>query len=102
MVKYKYMKFRQELFWDVDPKTIDKNKHSQYIIERILEMGRKEEIKWLLQNFDKKTIKETLMKRKGFTVKTANFWRLFFNIPKNKILCLSKQYQQMRKTHWPY
>lgn len=33
------MRFRQSLFWDVDPKTIDPKKHAQYIIERILDFG---------------------------------------------------------------
>ena len=96
------MTFRQELFWDVDPKTIDKKKNAQYIIQRILEMGKPEEVKWLLENYDKRTIKKTLMERRGFSNRTINFWALFFNIPKNKILCLSKPYQKMRKALWPY
>ncbi|MBI4994134.1 hypothetical protein HZC21_00610 [Candidatus Peregrinibacteria bacterium] len=31
--------FRQSLFWDIDPKTIDLKKHKRYIIERILDFG---------------------------------------------------------------
>lgn len=33
--------FRQALFWDVDPKTIDPEKHAVYIIERVLDFGNK-------------------------------------------------------------
>jgi hypothetical protein len=39
------MKFRQTLFWDVNPKNIDTKKHSQYIIERILDLGNDKEVK---------------------------------------------------------
>jgi len=32
--------FRQSLFWDVDPKTIDPEKNAKYVIERVLEFGK--------------------------------------------------------------
>ncbi|GEM_PF-6176582 len=35
--RIKKIPFRQELFWDVDPKTIDPKRHARYIIERILD-----------------------------------------------------------------
>jgi len=33
------MIFRQSLFWDVDPKTINQMVHARYIIERVLDFG---------------------------------------------------------------
>jgi len=45
------IKFRQSLFWDVDPKTIDPEKHSRYIIERILDLGEPEEVRWLFHQY---------------------------------------------------
>ncbi len=41
------MKFRQSLFWDVDPKTINPKKHARYIIERILDFSHDDEVRWL-------------------------------------------------------
>jgi len=56
----KTIKFRQSLFWDVDPKIIDPKKHARYIIERILEFGRPEEVKWLFQTYSKNKIKKVM------------------------------------------
>ncbi len=76
------MKFRQELFWDVDPKTIDKNKHSQYIIERILEYGKDKEIKWLWDTYSQNLLKKTLRNSRSIRPKTKSLWKLLLNDPK--------------------
>ena len=47
------MKFRQSLFWDTDPKKIDKEKNARYIIERILDLGNDKEVKWMWDYYDK-------------------------------------------------
>lgn len=86
----------------MDFKTLDFQKDADYIIRRILEYGDINAVKWLLKVFDKKLIKEIILKSRGFSSRTANFWRLFFKLDKNKILCLKKSYQKTQKTHWPY
>lgn len=50
----KKISFRQELFWDVDPKTIDPDKHARYIIERILDYGTDREIEWMWNYYGKR------------------------------------------------
>lgn len=52
--------FRQSLFWDVDPKTIDPEKNAVYVIERILEFGRPDETHWLFSYYSKQLIKEVM------------------------------------------
>ncbi len=89
-------------FWDSDVKKIDTQENKRYIVGRILECGDIEAIRWLLQNFDQKFIKKELTHSRGLTARSANFWRLFFNVPQNKILCLNKSFQKWRKMHWPY
>lgn len=49
--KPKMIHFRPELFWDVDPKTIDPKKHARYVIERILDFGNDREARWLYQSY---------------------------------------------------
>ena len=56
------MHFRQSLFWDVDPKTIDTKKHARYIIERVLDFGRDEEVRWMFKQYSRKTISDVLHK----------------------------------------
>ena len=46
--------------------------------------------------------KKVLSKRRGFSDRSANYWSLILNIPKNKILCLNRFYQKMQKSHWPH
>lgn len=89
-------------FWDSDFDKIDAKKDSLFIIGRILEYGNREAIIWMIKNFKKAELKQVLLKRRGFSQKSANYWAHIFNIPKNKILCLKKSYQKMQKTHWSF
>jgi len=52
--------FRQSLFWDVDPKTIDPEKNAVCVIERILDFGDDSEVRWMWKRYSKKQIKEVL------------------------------------------
>jgi len=83
--------FIQSLFWDVSLEQVDKTKHQRFIIERILNFGRPEHIRWLLQQFSEAAIISILKKSKIIDKKTANFWALHFNINRKKILCFNKQ-----------
>lgn len=89
-------------FWDVDFNNLDIKKSPFFVIQRILEHGDEKAVRWMLRNFDSVQIKKVLSKTKGFSAKSANYWSLVFNIPKNKILCLNRSYQKMQKSHWPY
>lgn len=59
------MAFRQSLFWDVDPKTIDPEKHARYIIERVLDFGDTEEARWLFRYYPKHEIKRVMELPRG-------------------------------------
>jgi hypothetical protein len=72
------MKFRQALFWDVNPKNIDPKKHSQYIIERILDFGGDKEVKWLLSFYSKRRLKNVIAKSRCLRPRTKTLWTLFF------------------------
>lgn len=76
----KVIPFRQTLFWDVDPKTIDPKKHARYIIERVLELGNDQEVRWLLHYYPARTISATLHHSRGVLHnKTKALWSLIFN-----------------------
>ena len=70
------MKFRPELFWDVDPKTIDPKKHARYIIERILDFGNEGELRWLARRYSRRLIKETIRKSRVLDPKSKSLWVL--------------------------
>jgi len=68
------IRFRQSLFWDVDPKTIDPKKHASYIIERILDFGFDPEVRWLTRFYSKKKIKDVLRRSRVLHKKTKSLW----------------------------
>ena len=94
--------FVKKYFWEVDADELDPQKNSEYIIGRILEYGDTEAARWMFQAFDTRAVKEALLKKRGFSRITANFWRVFFNLSKKDISCLRKPYPKSQKTHWPY
>lgn len=70
------MKFRQALFWDVDPKKIDVEKNAQYVIERIFDFGNDKEVRWLWNFYDRNLLREVLKKSRCLRPETRALWTL--------------------------
>ena len=70
------MKFRPTLFWDVNPKKIDPKKNAQYVIERVLDFGRDDEVRWLRKFYDLSLVKKIVMKSRSLRPETKNLWTL--------------------------
>jgi hypothetical protein len=75
------MKFRQELFWDVNPNKINTKKNAQYIIERVLDFGNDKEVQWLWNFYEKELLKKVVEKSKSLMPQTKSLWMLML---KNK------------------
>lgn len=94
--------YLKKYFWEVDFKELDADKNREYIIRRVLEYGDTEAVQWMLQTFDSRTIKNVLLREKGLSPLSANYWSLILSVPKNKILCLQKQSQNRLQKTWHY
>lgn len=70
------MKFRPELFWDTNPRNIDVKKHAQYIIERVADLGRDKEARWVLNFYDKRILKRVVAKSRCLRSETKTLWTL--------------------------
>ncbi len=71
------MKFRQTLFWDTDLKSINIKKNARYIIERILEFGEPNEVRWLFKTYSKNEIKKVMnLPRAQISKKSKSLWSL--------------------------
>lgn len=68
------MKFRQALFWDVNPKNIDAKKNAQYVIERILDFGNDREVKWMWNFYNKQLLKKVVAKSRCLRPRTKALW----------------------------
>lgn len=74
---FKGFRFRPSLFWDVDPKTIDPKRHARYIIERVLEFGTDEEVRWMWNHYSHEKIRDTIERSRGVLhEKTKALWSL--------------------------
>ena len=74
--KPKIMKFRQTLFWDVNPKNIDVKKNAQYIIERVADFGDDNEARWVLDFYNKRLLKKVIVKSRSLRPRTRALWTL--------------------------
>lgn len=68
--------FRQSLFWDVDPKTIDPEKNAVYVIERILDFGDDNEVRWMWNYYDHALIRRVVDTSRVLFPATRSFWAL--------------------------
>lgn len=70
------MRFRQSLFWDVDPKKINPKKHARYIIERVLDFGNDSEVKWMWQSYPRPLLKNVVSHSRVLRPETKKLWSL--------------------------
>ena len=70
------MKCRQALFWDTDPNKIDVKQNAQYIIERVADFGRDDEVRWVFNFYQKPLLKKIILKSRCLRPETKNLWPL--------------------------
>ena len=94
------VKLSKVLFWDVDFDTIDWEKNSPYVIERVLMKGKWENFKAILNFYGKSRIKEIIVKLRYLDKRTLQFCSVYFDIPLNKFRCYN--IRQSNQLHWDY
>ena len=94
--------FAQRYFWDVDARKLDADKYATYVIERLLEWGNPQSARWLLQHYSRRKIVGVLKKTHSLSRMSANFWAVYFGLPRNEIVCLSKRYQKQHNAVWNF
>lgn len=88
-------------FWDVDAKKLNPSQNPKYVINRLLDKGNLSAARWVLRNFPKELIVETIKTMRDSSFKTVNFWAHILNIPTEEIKCMQEPYRTMHKMHWP-
>lgn len=70
---------RAWLFWEVDPSQIDLDRHAEYVLVRVLERGRLDDVRWLLHQYGVERIRALFRSRAHpeLSVRTTQFWRTF-------------------------
>jgi|SRR3989338_4345738 len=96
----KLPKFLNKYFWDVDTEFLDAEDRANYVIERILENGDTDAVNWVFSAYPKELISEVLKNSRSLSLKSAHFWSLILGVPKNEILCFSKQFRTLSRAIW--
>ena len=73
-------------FWDVNLEDLNLKRHSRFIIERILEYGDQEAVKWMQENYEPQKIKKVLKNSQKLSKKSANYWALVYDLDEDKVL----------------
>ena len=81
--------FESALFWDIDPNTLDLNKHSRFIIERVLSKGGFDDWVLLKKIYGLNKIKKESLQIRSLDKRTIGFLSNYFSIAKTKFRCYS-------------
>lgn len=87
-------------FWDSDPSQIDVDSKSAYIISRVLQWGRAEDLRWLKQVYGEEALRVVVKRSRELSPKHGTFYSLIYNIPRGEIACLQTGFHQTRSGVW--
>ena len=65
---------RRSLFWDVDPVAIDPERHARYVIERIMDFGTDEEVRWMWRAYPVEELHRVAMLPRGIDPRSRPLW----------------------------
>lgn len=94
------MQLSNHIFWDIDKKSLDYNKHIRFVVERVLTLGNISDWREIKSFYGLKKIKEEAIQIRVLDKKTLNFLSLILNVPAEEFRCY-KQIQSIN-THWNY
>ena len=83
-------RYKTDAFWDTPLSSIDAQLHRDFVIERLLQYGGMEGIRWLLENCGPAAIVNVVIHSRNLSRMTAAFWSAYFDIPPERIRCLSE------------
>ncbi len=98
----KLPQFLKKYFWDVRFEKINLRKNREYVLRRILDYGDERAVAWMYDNFEKAEIRNVLSGFRGYSQKSANYWSLMLDVPKEKVSCLRKHSSREQRTFWPH
>ena len=94
------MQLSKHIFWDMNINSIDFQKNSRLVIERVVVYGNLKDWHKLKEFYGLKKIKEEALQIRSLDKKTLNFLSLILNVPLPSFKCY-KQLQSIN-IHWNY
>jgi hypothetical protein len=85
--------FLRRFFWDTDFGQLRVSQHRRYVIERLLEYGDDQAIRWVSRTYGVSAIADVVRQSRKISRNTANLWALVLDMPREQITCLSKRFR---------
>ena len=86
------------LFWDIDPASLDEEQNKHYIIERIMQRGDMDDIRWMRKRYDEEVLVEVVKKSRQLNPKSLNFWCVVLGIDTE--VCTKKLSERTQSPFW--
>ncbi len=94
------LELRPALFWDVDVREVDLNKHRASVIERITSRGRLDEFRAMVHFYGQETVKKVLLNARHLDKRTLSYCSLIFDVPITEFRCFKRA--QLNPELWNY
>ena len=85
------MELKKEWFWEAKFEEIDKQKHKDLIIQRVVDFGMWEDFLALLAYYGRQTCIQSLMKNTELTLRGVYFASHFFNKKLTDFTCYTRR-----------
>jgi len=83
-----------KFFWEYDAKALDEKVNWFQIIERILEYGDLEAVRWVYRSYSAGQIADVVRESRQLSRRTASLWRNLLDIPEEEVACLKTSCQR--------
>ena len=90
--------FSRALFWDIDPSTLDIERHRKYVVARVLEYGTLEDWRLLLRCFTLESIIAIAQTFRTLDPKALSFLSVMGRVPRESFRCYAMR--QSNPTPW--
>ena len=99
-IKISASDFSKHLFWDIDSKNLDFNKHKKWLVGRVLQYGLMKDWELLCKQFSLDEIVTEALEIRDLDEKSASFLSILSGIPIEKFLCYT--IKQSHPPHWNF
>ncbi len=88
---YTIADFSSHLFWDVDVAKLQMDKNKQFLVERVIQRGNRDDLDKLLSYYGKMEVAEIIKQLPWMNEKDMAFVHVFFDIPFNELKCYTNR-----------
>ena len=90
--------FSTNLFWDIDPATLDFDRHRRYVVGRVLEHGTFEDWMTLCRYYTLSSIVEIARTLRSLDSKAVAFLSVVGHVPRKSFRCYTPKFST--PSHW--